>query len=60
MKWEIEKKPNKFDPETSYYIVKRNGKFVIAFEREKDAKEYIEIYGEGLEEMRKILLEDLK
>lgn len=60
MKWEIEKKPDKFDPKTCYYIVRRNGKFVIAFEREKDAKEYIEIYGEGLEEMRKILLKELE
>ena len=58
MKWEIKKSKDKFG--IDMYIVKRNGKFVIAYEREKDAKEYIEIYGEGLEEMRKILLEELK
>lgn len=60
MKWEIEKKPDKLDSNTCYYIVKHNKKFVIAFEREKDAKEYIDIYGEGLEEMRKILLKELE
>nr|CAI9752418.1 hypothetical protein YKEOBPQY_YKEOBPQY_CDS_0006 [Microvirus sp.] len=48
--WKIERRPGAFASDPCYYVVRFRGVFIMAFDKKKDAKEFIEMYGKPMEE----------
>ena len=47
--WKIERRPGAFASDPCYYVVRLQGKFIMAFDKKKNAKKFIEMFEKPIE-----------